>query len=58
MTDVNTNQSLVALTREINRVKKQIDEAEWEGQDAKQLKKHLAHLMELEDAGESFYTNF
>jgi len=50
--------NVVSLQREINRVKRQIDDMEWEGQDSKPLKRHLIHLLELEDDGDIWYPMF
>lgn len=50
--------SVVPIEREINKTKKEIDHAEWEGQYCDHLKKHLDKLIKDQMEGEVYYVKF
>ena len=50
--------SVVPIEREINKTKREIDDAEWEGKPYKHLQTHLDRLLQQIQDGETWYTNF
>jgi len=50
--------SVVPIQREINKTKRELDDAEWEGKYCEHLRKHLNYLMKQMEEGETWYANF
>jgi len=51
-------QGVIPIEREINKTKRELDEAEWEGRPYMHLQRHLDHLIEQLKDGESVYVKF
>jgi hypothetical protein len=52
------SKGVVPLSDEINRLKRKIDDLEWEGRDVTILECTLEHLERLQDQGEVWYPTF
>ena len=50
--------SVVPIEQEINKTKREIDDAEWEGESCEHLKRHLQDLLKQMTEGEVYYVNF
>lgn len=50
--------SVIPIEQEINKTKRQLDDAEWEGEPCEHLRRHLKYLIEQQLNGETWYANF
>jgi hypothetical protein len=50
--------SIIPIEREINKTKRELDDAEWEGRYCEHLKKHLERLIQDKLEGEVYYVEF